>query len=157
MGIRVGDIDRVYTVKVADRMAPMGKDGEFQYATLHHRLPTPDERAGYINSQLKRPGKKKAKVTLGEARQDYGMKVLTGFDDGDFEVKINGEWVAISSNSNAPNYYKDWLSFMKDEKIHLVELLGGFVFGEAGEIAEEDDGDDERTIDRKEKSEPDQD
>ncbi len=157
MGIRVGDVDRVYKVKVADRMAPMGEDGEFQHATLHHRLPTPDERAGYINSQIKRPGRKKAKVTLGEARQDYGMKVLIGFDDGDFEVKINGEWVEISSDPNSLNYHKDWLLFMKGEKIHLVELLGSFVFGEAGEIVEEEDEDAERTIDRKEKSEPDQD
>ncbi len=61
---------------------------------FYFRWPTAKERAGYTNEQVKRKGNKVV-TCVGEVQQKYGEKILTGFREGDVEIKKDGKQVKI--------------------------------------------------------------
>lgn len=109
---------------------------------LKHRLPTTKERTGYANNSFQR-SRNKVKSRVNETRLNYGLKILTGFRDGDFEIERDGKWVPIASESQSPNYVEDWKLQVKQYGADLVEVLAARVFEAPAEILDEDPEEDE--------------
>ena len=117
---------------------------------LFYRLPTTKMRLGYENAKAVR---KNGKVVnrLPEARQEYGLKILAGIGEGDFEHKVDGEWKPLSSDPKSPDYDPDWKGILAKLAGDMVELLAIQVFDvsaviqpkaepDADEDADEDEG-----------------
>jgi hypothetical protein len=109
-------------------------------AELFYRMPTASERVGFERAahQWK---KNRFMDKSGEARLEYGMKVLTGFKDGAFAV----DGKPISSDPSTPDYYPDWKTLVQESASDLVNAMAMAVFQgarveEAEDEGEEDDG-----------------
>lgn len=92
--------------------------------TLYYRLPTPEERIKYTNSGITRRGNK-MEPRLGETRVNYGLLILTGFKDGDFEKAPRQP---IASDQESPNYDPGWKSLVKQYAADVLEMLAVHVF-----------------------------
>ncbi len=95
--------------------------------TLKYRVPEPDELIAYRNGQTQRK-RNKIKDCSAENRQKWGVKILTGFNDGDFEKKKGNDWVPISSDPNSPNHDSEWKKQVKEQAADLIETLAVYVF-----------------------------
>jgi len=115
--------------------------------TLHYRMPTTEERIAYANEQIIRKGGK-IKNNAGEARIKFGMKILTGFKDGDFE---KGENQPLSADTKSPNYDAAWKTIIKQYASDVVALLCVHVF-EASVVTQTPDADDDDGEEGKEES-----
>lgn len=108
--------------------------------TLYYRMPTTEERIAYANAQILRKDGK-VKNNTGEARIKYGLAILTGFKDGDFE---KGENQPLSADPKSPHYDPAWKTVIKQYASDIVSLLAVHVF-DASVItvpdADEDAGD----------------
>lgn len=105
---------------------------------LYYRNPTPEEQASYQARMIKRKGNK-VTLNLYPTRLEFGLKVITGFRDGDFG--FGGK--PISSDSSAENYREDWKEVVRAGAHDIVTTLGRVVFEntsveEAIEIEEAD-------------------
>jgi hypothetical protein len=100
-----------------------------------YRLPTTNELVGYQAKLYKRDGNK-LKVNAVEARLDYGLRIITGFRDGD--IGIDGK--AISADPTSPGFYPQWKDLLKASAAHLVIAFAFHVFEgtriEDGNVAE---------------------
>ena len=127
-------------LKIYDNLSDSG-------IVFYYRMPTTQERVAYSNACVFRKGKKIVNKTP-EARQKYGLAILTGIRDGDFEVKKNGKWAPLSSDSGSEHYDPDWKSHVQRHASDLVELLAAQVFDASARISrnedeeEEEDGED---------------
>lgn len=92
--------------------------------TLKYRLPTTEERIKYTNSQVSRHGRK-VESTMGETRQKYGLRVLLGITDGNFQ-KADGK--PLSSNQESPAYDPDWKTVIAKFAPDVVAMLAMHVF-----------------------------
>ncbi|HHL33920.1 MAG TPA: hypothetical protein ENJ30_06105 [Desulfobulbaceae bacterium] len=103
---------------------------------FYYRTPTTSELEGFNNLAIVRKGKK-VKFQQPKARLKYGLHILTGIREGDFE-RSNGKggYVAISSDKQSPNYYPEWKAWLRKNAADLVMLLGMHVFDVSGEIEE---------------------
>lgn len=90
---------------------------------LYYRTPTTSERVAYQRAQIKKEGKK-IKIRASQARQEFGLKILTGFADGAFGY----DGRPISSNPEAANYREDWKDLVLAQAADLVEVLALTVF-----------------------------
>ena len=106
-----------------------------------YRTPTTSELEGFSNMSIQRRGKK-IRFRQAEARLQYGLKILTGIRDGDFERLDNGRYVPISSDEGSPHYYPQWKEWLRDNAADLVMLLGLHVFDNSAEIEVDDAEDD---------------
>jgi len=130
-----------------------GGSVEFSY-----RTPTTEERQRY-NSALFSAKGRKVKVTVAEARQKYGLIILTGIREGDFlhadqadqtdhadhaaqAGDGNAPAVPISSDSSSPNYRTDWKTLVASYAADLVETMAAHVF-EGARVQSSDDQEDE--------------
>lgn len=113
--------------------------------TLFYRNPTTAEWAGFTNASVQRRGKH-VSLTIGERRQDYGKKILTGFRDGDF---LDERGQAISADPESPYYREDWKDLVCRHAADLVQLLAAHVFEGSAEIeaGDEDAADGENAED----------
>lgn len=101
---------------------------------LFYRMPTTAERVAFERSAHQ--WKKNQFVDASaQARIEYGMKILTGFQDGAFAV----DGRAISSDPEAENYYAGWKDLVKESAGDLVAALAAAVFQGARVTAAEDD------------------
>lgn len=105
---------------------------------FYFRTPTTAEFEGYNNLSIQRRGRK-IKNKTPEARLKYGLRVLTGVREGDFERREGSGHVPISSEPGSRNYYPEWKSWLRSHAADLVMLLGMHVFDISGEIEEGDD------------------
>jgi len=105
-----------------------------------YRTPTTKEREGFNNLAVQRKGRK-VKIKRAEAQLKYGLRILTGIREGDFERKVDGKYIPISSDPDSKNYYPDWKDWQRQHAADLVMLLGAFVFEGSAEIEEPDDDD----------------
>ena len=105
---------------------------------LYYRMPTTSERQGYLNAAIKRI-KNKVSMHLAEARMKYGMAILTGIRDGDFERIENGRAVPLSSDPASPHYHEGWKREIEQGCGDLVMVLAGLVFDGGAEIAQSDE------------------
>ncbi len=94
---------------------------------LRYRTPTTQERLGYENAKAVRKGGR-VEDKRPQARQKYGMKILAGFREGDFERMVDGKWTPISSNPDSPNYWPEWKSVIAEQAGDMVEALAIQVF-----------------------------
>ncbi len=106
-----------------------------------YRTPTTAEIEGFSNLSIQRRGKK-VKFRQAEARLKYGLKILTGIREGDFERLDNGQYVPISSDEGSPHYYPAWKEWLRENAADLVMLLGLHVFDNSAEIEIDDDEED---------------
>lgn len=90
---------------------------------MYYRLPTTQEMVSYQNRLIKRQGKK-VLINAFETRLEMGLKILTGFKEGDFGV--DGQ--PISSDADSPNYREDWKDLLKETASDIVSTLAFAVF-----------------------------
>ncbi|MCK9254088.1 MAG: hypothetical protein M0P55_15165 [Clostridiales bacterium] len=118
---------------------------------LYHRTPTTQERQAYSNMSVQRKGRK-IKFNTAAARLKFGLKILTGFREGDFVRIVDGKQVPFSADPTSSNYLKTWKEEVEAGAADLVMLLAAHVFDGSAEIDEEqddaaDDGPDEDDAD----------
>ena len=102
-----------------------------------YRLPNTGERFKYTNEMLKRQGAK-IKISAGEIRLKFGLKILTNIRDEDFERKNKaGEWVPISSRPGSEFYREDWKNLIEEHASDLVSLMAMQIF-EGAEVVRDD-------------------
>ncbi|MCP3668311.1 MAG: hypothetical protein GY696_38465 [Gammaproteobacteria bacterium] len=122
---------------------------ELQTVTMHdnlsnseivftYRMPTTKERTDYQNMAVQR---KRNKVTFEntKARQKFGMEILMGIRDGDFEIKKDGDYVLISSSQASEHYDPNWKQHVEEHAIDLVQLLAAHVFDASAEVDDQQD------------------
>lgn len=105
---------------------------------LTYRMPTTQEREGYANASVKRT-RKGMKFQVVQARQEFGLKILAGIREGDFEVEDGkGGWTPLSSDPESPNYREDWKAVVGELAPDLVQALAGHVFDASAEVMGEE-------------------
>ena len=111
--------------------------------TLKYRMPTTRERQDYQNMVL---GRKRNKITYNQAaaRLEFGLKILQGFGDGDFERKVDGRFVAFSWREGSENFYPEWKQWIAAHAGDLVMLLAAHVYDVSAVITEADDAESDR-------------
>jgi len=105
---------------------------------IYFRMPTPSERQGYNNMAVQRQGRK-VQFKQSDARLKYGMTILTGIGDGDFERKVDNKHVPISSDPASEHYFEEWKPWMQEHAGDLVMLMAAHVFDSPAEISEAED------------------
>jgi len=107
---------------------------------LFFRMPTTKERIAYTNEAYQRKGRKVINRTV-ETRMKYGLKILEGFREGDFERKIGAVWKPIASDKASENFIPEWKEHIEKYASDLVEHLALRVFDMPVQIPEEQDED----------------
>lgn len=108
--------------------------------SVFFRMPTTAEINGYSNGMIVRKGNKVTRA-VGEMRQKYGVRIMTGVGENSFGKMIAGKTVPISSDKSSPNYDPEWKELVAKQAPDVIEILAVHVF-EASiskEIAEEDE------------------
>lgn len=108
--------------------------------TLFYSLPTNTQRLGYQNSSVERKAGRIINHTV-EARQKYGLEILTGVKAGDLEVQEGEDWVPLITDPKADGYREDWKDVVLEQASDLVELLAAQVFDVSARISK-DQGED---------------
>jgi hypothetical protein len=90
---------------------------------LYYRTPKTSEMAAYQAKFIKRQGKK-VLINSFETRLEFGLKIITGFREGDFGV----DGKPISSDPSSPNYREDWKRLLKENAADVVTVLAFTVF-----------------------------
>ncbi len=90
---------------------------------LYYRNPTTEEEVGYQANLFRKAGKK-LKIAAFETRLKYGLKILTGFRDGDFG--IDGR--PIASDPASPHYREDWKALVARSAPDIVNTFAFAVF-----------------------------
>ncbi|MBE7415080.1 MAG: hypothetical protein HS130_07600 [Deltaproteobacteria bacterium] len=90
---------------------------------LYYRNPTSREEALYNARLVKKKG---AKIVIRsfDVREEFGLKILTGFRTGDFGV----DGKPISSDPNDPDYRDDWKRIVAEGASDIVRTLALTVF-----------------------------
>lgn len=104
---------------------------------LFYRQPTTEERVRYQQNLWERKGKKV--LVNAEMRLGIGLKILTGFREGDFGYAGK----PISSDPKSPNYRADWKELLKKTSADIVIALAVAVFEGIGMSAKEEEEDEE--------------
>lgn len=102
---------------------------------LYYRLPSTSERVAYQSRLISHKGGKIQVHTL-EARLEYGLKILTGFREGDFGVKGR----PISSDPQNQNYHENWKELIRAMAADIVNAFAFVVFEGAAVNAEPEPG-----------------
>jgi len=108
--------------------------------TMYYVLPTNKQRLAYQNASVERKGNQIVNKTA-EARQEYGLEILTGVGAGDLEVMRDGAWVPLITDAGATGFDPDWKDVVLERAADLVELLAAHVFDVSARISR-DQGED---------------
>ena len=108
---------------------------------LYYRLPLTSERVAYQNKLVSRKNGK-IQIHAIEARIEFGLKILTGFREGDFG--FDGK--PISANPQSQNYKENWKELIKATAADIVNAFAFVIFEGASlqtepEIEPEEDED----------------
>lgn len=90
--------------------------------TLYYRRPTSEERVAYQLSAYRIEGGER-RFCLGETRLKFGLEILTGFSEGDFQVREDGQPVPLD-----PARHPDWRERLAEHAPDLVAYLAQQVF-----------------------------
>lgn len=102
--------------------------------TVYYRQPTTEERVSYRANLWSRKGKHV--VPNVEMQINKGLRIMTGFKDGDFG--FDGQ--AISSSPQSPNFRKDWKDLLKTTAADILIALAVTAFeGVSASIGDKDD------------------
>src|SRR3990172_4529327 len=112
---------------------------------ITHRLPTTQEEIEFQRKTFRRRDRKSISPediarNLAEIRVDFGLRIVTGFKDGDFGV----DGKPISSDPVSTNFYPEWKALLRDKAPRILSALAVGVF-EGGRVQtpeEEGDGED---------------
>jgi hypothetical protein len=107
---------------------------------FYYRTPTTTERNGYNNFSIQRK-RNTIKVNAVNARLKYGLQIITGIREGDFERMVGESYVSVASDPASKNYHEDWKGWLELHAADLVMLLAGFVFDASVEIDRDTDDD----------------
>ena len=105
---------------------------------LFYRMPTTEEMNSYSNGMVQRKGNK-IKKQLGEMRQKYGARILSGIGDKSFEKKVGDKWVPIHSETSSKLYDKDWKKQVQEMAPDIIETLAIHVFETSVQLAADDE------------------
>ncbi len=95
---------------------------------LNYRLPTTAERVAYFAALLQREGDVAVSALL-ETRRRFGLALLCGLAEGDFELPSPGGGSRrISSEPGAPNFEPRWKELLEERAPELVEALAYHLF-----------------------------
>jgi len=113
---------------------------------LYYRDPTTKENVAYSNEMYQRKGRKVV-TRLGETRQKYGSRILTGFREGDFVKNESGQQIPLSSDKESKFHDPEWKKLLQERASDMIEILAIHVFEspveESSDIeAKEDDAED---------------
>jgi len=99
-----------------------------------YRIPSTEERVAYSRAMIEL---KDGEIILRpvEARQEFGLKIIEGFDEGAFEKKIGDKWMSFSSDPASPNYDPDWKQLLLKYAPDQVEAIASHVFDGSKMIA----------------------
>lgn len=104
---------------------------------LLYRMPTTKERIDYTNESFVRERKKMVNRSV-ETRFKFGLKILEGFREGDFERKIDGQWKPIASDQASDHFYPEWKEHIRKYASDLIEHLAIRVFDVPVQVPEDD-------------------
>ena len=112
---------------------------------LYHRTPTTQEEVEFQRKTFRRRDRRSISPediarNLAEIRVDFGLRIVTGFKDGDFGV----DGKPISSDPVSTNFYPEWKALLRDKAPRILSALAVGVF-EGGRVQtpeEEGDGED---------------
>lgn len=90
---------------------------------LYYRNPTTQEEVQYQARLIKRQGKK-ILINAFETRLEMGLKILTGFRDGDFGY----DGKPIASEPSSPNYREDWKELLKTAAADIITVFAFHIF-----------------------------
>ena len=90
--------------------------------TLYYRGPTSEERVAYQLSAFRFEGGER-RFCLGETRLKFGLEILTGFGEGDFQIREDGQEVPLD-----PARHPDWRERLAEHAPDLVAYLAQQVF-----------------------------
>ena len=115
-----------------------------QEVELLHRLPTTSEEVEFQRKTFRRRDRKSISPediarNLAEIRVDFGLRIVTGFKDGDFGV----DGKPISSDPESTNFYPEWKNPLRDKAPRIISALAVAVF-EGGRVQAADEEDEER-------------
>ena len=105
--------------------------------TLYYESASAPERIAYKSSLWQREGDK-LKSRLTEARQEWGLKKMLGFKEGDFKFKIGDEPKIISSDPNSANYDPSWKDLISKYAPDVLEALAEHIFEAAPAFASQE-------------------
>jgi hypothetical protein len=108
---------------------------------LTHRLPTTSEEVEFQRRTFKGRGRKGFSPediarNLAEIRIEFGLRIVTGFKDGDFGV----DGRPISSNPESPDFYPEWKNLLRDKAPRIVSALAVAVFEGGRVLSPEEEG-----------------
>jgi hypothetical protein len=90
--------------------------------TLYYRRPTSEERVAYQLSAYRFEGGER-RFCLGETRLKFGLEILTGFAEGDFQIKEDDQVVPLD-----PARHPDWRERLATHAPDLLAYLGQQIF-----------------------------
>lgn len=90
---------------------------------LYYRNPTTQEEVEYQSKLFKRQGKKML-INAFSTRLEMGLKILTGFREGDFGI----EGKPISSDPQSQNYKENWKELLKENAADIITAFSFAVF-----------------------------
>ncbi|HHT9137385.1 MAG TPA: hypothetical protein ACFYEK_09110 [Candidatus Wunengus sp. YC60] len=90
---------------------------------LHYRMPTTSEQVAYQSRLIKRQGKKVI-INAFDTRLEFGLKIITGFGEGNFG--FDGK--PISTDKNSPNYRDDWKELIRQSAPDIINAFAMTVF-----------------------------
>lgn len=90
---------------------------------LYYRNPTTQEEVEYQSKLFKRQGKK-VLINAFNTRLEMGLKILTGFREGDFGI----EGRPIASDPQDKNYKENWKELLKETAADIVTAFSFTVF-----------------------------
>jgi hypothetical protein len=104
------------------------RDGD-EVHTFYYRRPTNQEHVAYRASMFKRV-KNKIISTVGQARYDFGKRVVTGFDKGTMCDGFNadGSPNLFSCATEDPDYRDDWKELIGKTLPDIFAIIGEYVF-----------------------------
>jgi len=96
---------------------------------LYYRFPTAEERINYMSAEFERDGDK-IKMKVGEARQNFGSKILLGIRKGDLLFKEDGKPIRpVCSDPEDPDFIPEWKALVEVKAADLIEALAQHAFG----------------------------
>lgn len=119
--------DHVNTLAIRDNISGGSE------VVLFYTMPSTEDRVAYLNESIfKKRGN--VDIRIGETRLKYGVKILAGIREGDFEIPKDGKYVPLSSSPDSRFYDPEWKNHLEKYAPDILLLLAAYVFEAPAEI-----------------------
>lgn len=116
---------------------------------LLYRMPTTQERIAYTNESFQRKGRKLVNRAV-QTRMKFGLAILEGFREGDFERKTGTGWTPIASDPTSDHFFPEWKEHVEKYASDLIEHLAIRVFDIPVQTPEEQEDEEGEKVGRSE-------